>query len=403
LIRIGIVGKTNTGKTTFFNAATSSSSEVSNYPFTTKKPNEAQGQVQALCVCRELGVEDKPRNSKCIDGWRFIPIEIIDLPGLIKGAFAGRGLGTQFLNVVAEADALLHVVDASGSVDQEGKITQPGQGNPVLDVYDIEEEMILWFKIAVDRALQRVKKKALKPGSLDKAMTKELVGIGVKSGHVTRALDEAGLRDKHPKSWKDEDSRSFSESIRAISKPTLIVANKMDLAYSEKNFERLREEFKSQLVVPVSSEAEVALNRAKEAGFVEYVPGEETFRVIDESRLTKDQAWALAYVEQKVLNKLMRTGVQFALNSAVFKLLGMNTVYPVEDPKNLSDKKGNVLPDAYLVPKSYVAKDLAGEIHSDLAKTMIHAIDARNGLRLPQDYQLRDRDVISIVTATRKK
>ncbi len=403
MIRLGIVGKTNTGKTTFFNAATTSTSEVSNYPFTTKKPNIAMGQVQTLCVCKELGATDKPRNSKCVDGWRFIPVEIIDLPGLIKGAFAGRGLGTQFLNVVAQADALLHVVDASGSVDPEGKITHPGMGNPILDVYDIEEEMILWFKVSVDRALQRVKKKALTPATFTKVLTKELVGIGVKSQHVTRALEQTGLAEKNPKEWKDDDSRNFSESIRTIAKPTLVVANKMDLAYAEKNFERLREEFKSQLVVPVSSEAEVALNRAKERGFVEYVPGEETFRVVDESRLTKDQSWALTYVEQKVMTKLMRTGVQFAINSAVFKLLGMNAVYPVEDPKNLADHKGNVLPDTYLVPNGYTAKDLAMEIHSDLAKKMLHAIDARNGLRLPQDYLLRDRDIISIITAAPKK
>ena len=403
MIRVGIIGKTNTGKTTFSNAATSNAGEVSTYPFTTKKPNAATGQVQTLCVCRELGVTEKPRNSKCIDGWRFIPIEIIDLPGLLKGAFVGRGLGTQFLNVVAQADALLHVVDASGSVDAEGKITQPGMGNPILDVFDIEEEMILWFKVAVDRALQRVKKKTFKPESFNKAMAKELAGIGVKADHVTVSLGQTDLEEKPPKDWKDEDSRKFSENLRIISKPTLIVANKMDLAYSEKNFEKLREEFHSQLVVPVSSEAEVALTRAKEKGFVEYVPGEETFRVVDESRLTKDQKWALAYVEQKVLTKLMRTGVQFALNSAVFKLLGMNAVYPVEDPKNLADKRGNVLPDVYLVPNGYVAKDLAKEIHSDLAKKMLHAIDARSGLRLPQDYELRDRDVISIVTAAREK
>ena len=403
MIRIGIIGKTNTGKTTFFNAATSSTSEVSTYPFTTKKPNIATGHVQTLCVCRELDVKDRPRNSRCVDGWRSIPIEVIDLPGLIKGAFAGRGLGTQFLNVVSQADALLHVVDASASIDQEGKITKPGMGNPIIDVYDIEEEMILWFKVAVDRALQRVRKRAFKPGSFNKALTKELVGIGVKAEHVTSSLEQTGLAEKNPREWKDEDSRSFSEALRTISKPTLIVANKMDLAYSEKNFEKLREEFKSQLVVPVSSEAEVALNRAKQKGFVEYVPGEETFRVVDESRLTKEQSWALAYVEQRVMTKLMRTGVQFALNSAVFKLLGMNVVYPVEDPKNLSDKEGNILPDASLVPKGYVAKDLAKAIHSDLAKRMLHAIDARNGLRLPQDYSLRDRDVISIVTAAPKK
>ena len=403
MIRIGIIGKTNTGKTTFFNAATSSTSEVSTYPFTTKKPNIATGHVQTLCVCRELDVKDRPRNSRCVDGWRSIPIEVIDLPGLIKGAFAGRGLGTQFLNVVSQADALLHVVDASASIDQEGKITRPGMGNPIIDVYDIEEEMILWFKVAVDRALQRVRKRDFKPASFNKALTKELVGIGVKAEHVNSSLEQTGLAEKNPREWKDEDSRSFSEALRTISKPTLIVANKMDLAYSEKNFEKLREEFKSQLVVPVSSEAEVALNRAKQKGFVEYVPGEETFRVVDESRLTKEQSWALAYVEQRVMTKLMRTGVQFALNSAVFKLLGMNVVYPVEDPKNLSDKKGNILPDASLVPKGYLAKDLAKAIHSDLAKRMLHAIDARNGLRLPQDYSLRDRDVISIVTAAPKK
>ena len=350
-----------------------------------------------------MGVTDKPRNSSCVDGWRFIPIEIIDLPGLIKGAFSGKGLGTQFLNVVAQADALLHLVDASGSIDTEGKIAHPGMGNPVLDVYDIEEEMILWFKVAVDRALQRIKKKTFKAGSFTKPMAKELAGIGVKLQHVSTALEETRLTDKQPKDWKDDDSRKFSETLRSISRPTLIVANKMDLAYSERNFEKLREEFKSQLVVPVCSEAEVALNRAVKKGFIEYVPGEETFRVLDESRLTKDQSWALAYVQQRVMTKWMRTGVEFALNSAIFKLLGMNSVYPVEDSQNLADRKGNVLPDTYLVPKGYIAKDLAKEIHSELAAKMLHAIDARTGVRLPQDYELRDRDIISIVTAAKKK
>jgi ribosome-binding ATPase len=402
MIRIGIIGKTNTGKTTFFNAATKSSAEVSTYPFTTKKPNIASGQVQTLCVCRELRVTDKPRNSTCIDGWRFVPVQIIDLPGLIRGAFQGRGLGTQFLNVVAEADALLHIVDSSGSVDAEGKITRPGMGNPVIDVYDIEEEMILWFKVAVDRALTRLRKRALKK-TFDAPLAKELAGIGVKRVHVTKALEESGLAEKNPKEWKDDDARLFAEKTRAISKPTILIANKMDLAEAEKNFEKLRTEFKSQLVIPVCSEAELALRRAEEKGFIRYVPGEETFQVTDESRLTKDQAWALAYVEQRVLTKLMRTGVQFAINSCVFKLLGLNAVYPVEDPKNLADRKGNILPDTFLIPNGQTSKELARAIHTDLASKMLYAIDARSGLRLPTDYILRDRDVISIVAASKKK
>ena len=402
MIRIGIIGKTNTGKTTFFNATTRANAEISNYPFTTKKPNFASGQVQTLCVCRELHVTDKPRNSTCIDGWRFVPVEIIDLPGLIKGAWAGRGLGTQFLNVVAEADALLHIVDASGSVDEEGKITRPGMGNPVIDVYDIEEEMILWFKVAIDRALTRLRKRTIKK-TLDIPLSKELAGIGVRRVHVPKALEEAGLAEKSPKDWRDEDARLFAEKIRAISKPTVIIANKMDLAEAEKNFERLRTEFKSQLVIPVSSEAELALRRAEEKGFIKYVPGQEAFRVLDESRLTKDQAWALAYVEQRVFTKLMRTGVQFAINSCVFKLLSLNAVYPVEDPKTFADRKGNVLPDTFLIPNGQTTKDLAKAIHTDLANRMLYAIDARSGLRLPTDYTIRDRDVISIVAASKKK
>jgi ribosome-binding ATPase YchF (GTP1/OBG family) len=255
----------------------------------------------------------------------------------------------------------------------------------------------------VDRSLQRLRKRPLKTGAYDKAFTKELAGIGVKLEHVTAALEASNLSTKHPKEWKDEDSRKFSENIRIVSKPTLIIANKMDLAHSEKNFEKLREEFNSQLIIPASSEAELALKRAQEKGFIQYVPGEETFKVLDESRISKDQAWALAYVQQRVMTKLMRTGVEFALNSAVFKLLGMNAVYPVEDPKKFSDKKGNVLPDAFLVPRECTPKDLAKEIHSELAEKMLYAIDTRDGLRLPNDYLLRDRDVISIVTAARKK
>ncbi len=404
MIKVGIVGKTNTGKTTFFNAATGSTAEISTYPFTTKKPNIAKGDVQTLCVCRELNLTDKPRNSTCTDGWRFIPVEIIDLPGLIKGAWAGRGLGTQFLNVVAQADALLHVVDASGSIDPDGKIAKAGMGNPVLDVYDIEEELILWFKAAVDRALQRTRRRTMrKPAQFVDPLAKELAGIGVKRDHVARALASSQLEEKSPKDWNDEDSRAFSEHLRAISRPTIIIANKMDLAHAEKNFERLRAEFKTQLVIPVCSEAELALRRAQEKGFIEYVPGEETFQVLDESRLTKDQAWALAYVQQKVMTKLMRTGVQFALNACIFKLLGMNAVYPVEDPEKMADRKGNVLPDVMLVPNGRTAKDLAISIHSDLASRMLYAIDARNGLRLPNEYILRDRDVISVVTAAKKK
>jgi len=404
MIRIGIVGKTNTGKTTFFNAATLQSAKISTYPFTTKRPNVGIAQVQTLCACRELGVDDNPVNSTCIDGRRFIPVELIDLPGLIKGAWAGKGLGNQFLNVAAQADALLHIVDASGGVDAEGRISKPGMGNPVLDIYDIEEELVLWFAATIQRTLKRVAKRMAKTRTiLEEAFGEELTGLKVKPEQVRKALEAADLESKDVNRWKQDDVREFSQKIRTLSKPTLIIANKMDVPFADRYLGKIAEEFKGSAVVPCCSEAELALRRAEQKGFIEYVPGEETFKVVDRSRLTKEQLWALNYVQQRVLSKWLRTGVQFALNMCVFKLLGMNSVYPVENEKALSDKKGHVLPDVFLVSPMATARELAGQIHSDLAKTMLYALDARTGVRLPTDYVLRDRDIVKIVSTARRK
>ena len=95
--------------------------------------------------------------------------------------------------------------------------------------------------------------------------------------------------------------------------------------------------------------------------------------------------------------------MQFALNTCVFKLLGMNVVYPVEDADKFSDRKGAVLPDAFLVPYNASVSDLAAQIHSELARTMIYAVDARTKIRLPKDYKLKDRDVVNIVAAAKGK
>lgn len=403
MIKIGLIGKTNAGKTTFFNAATLLSAEVSTYPFTTKEPNIGRAYIQTICVCKELGVKDNPQNSFCIDGWRFIPVELIDLPGLIKGAWLGKGLGTAFLSIAAQADVLLHVVDASGSVDSEGRLTKPGFGNPILDVYDVEEELTRWFAKTIERSSKKIIKQVDKGGDLAEAIAEVLAGLKIKLTHVAKALEASGLKNKRMENWFEKDYLNFAKELRSLSKPTIIIANKMDIGPAEENFKKLSEEFKEIIIVPCSSDAELALRRAEQKGFIKYIPGEEAFKVVDESKLTKEQKWALNYVQQRVLSKFIGTGVQFALNLSVFKLLGMNVVYPVEDAEHLSDKKGNVLPDAFLVSKDSTIKDLAAQIHTELAQTLIYGIDARTGLRLPVNYTLRDRDIIHIVAASKRK
>jgi hypothetical protein len=402
LIKIGIVGKTNAGKTTFFNAATLLEAEVSNYPFTTKKPNICQAYAKTICVCRELGVKDNPRNSSCINGFRFVPIQLIDLPGLIKGSWMGKGLGSQFLSVASQADALIHVVDASGSVDSEGKLTKPGMGSPVADIYDIEEELVRWYAKSIEKTIEKVKKHPKKGMSGLGILEKDLAGVKITGEHITKSIEKSKL-SASPGKWTRDDILEFSKNLREISKPTVIVANKMDLYPAEKNYEKLVEEFGRAFVIPAASDAELALRRAEQKGYVEYVPGEELFRVRNQEKLTPEQQEAFVYVEKRVFSKMIRTGVQFALNTCVFKLLSMNAVYPIEDEEKLSDKKGNVLPDVILLPYNASVKDLAGQIHSQLAKTIIYAVDARTKIRLPVDYRLKDRDVIRIVAATKRK
>jgi len=402
-IRIGIIGKTNAGKTTLYNSMTLQTAEVSTYPFTTKSPNSGVANALTLCVHKEFNVQDTPQNSRCEDGWRFIPIEVTDLPGLIKGAWMGKGLGNQFLSVAAQSDALLHVVDASGSVDKDGRISEPGTGDPLADFADVELELVLWYVKLFTSNLSKIAKASRLPGSsLPDAVSEVLHGIGIRKSHVTFALKEALLEEKPLENWSEKEIQNFCWILRDASKPTLIIANKMDLPYAAENFKILREHYKDLIVVPTSGEAELTLRRAEVKGLIKYVPGEERFEVVKPQELSDPQKSALAYIRRKVFGEYLRTGVQFALNIAIFKLLKMNSIYPVYDPEKLSDKDGNVLPDVYLLPSGSTLDDLARLVHTELDKGLLYAIDVRTGLHLPANYVLRDRDVLSIVSTFRR-
>jgi ribosome-binding ATPase len=402
-IRIGLIGKTNAGKTTLFNSMTLLSGDISNYPFTTKAADTGMATAVTLCVHREFGVQDAPANSKCDDGWRFVPVEVTDLPGLIKGAWMGKGLGNQFLSVAAQSDAIFHVVDASGSVDKDGKISEPGSGDPLADFADVELELVLWYVKLFTANIGKITKLSRTPGyGIPDAVAEVLQGIGVRKEHVVRALGEALLTDKSLESWNEEEIRAFCWALREVSKPTLIIANKMDLPTAAENFKRLREKYRGMIVVPTSGEAELTLRRAEARGLIRYVPGEERFEIVKPQDLNDAQRTALAYIRRKVFGEYLRTGVQFAMNIAVFKLLKMNAVYPVADPEKLTDKDGRVLPDVYLMQSGSTVADLAATIHSDLVKGLVYAVDVRSGIHLPTNYVLRDRDVLSIVSTAKR-
>ena len=401
-IRIGLIGKTNTGKTTFFNAATLSSAEISSYPFTTKKPVSGTANAITLCVHPEFKITDNPNNSRCVDGWRYIPIELIDLPGLIKDAWKGKGLGNQFLSIAAQSDALLHVVDASGGIDSTGKITETGAGDPISDFADIEEELIMWYQKIFEGNREKTSKTIKTDSDLVDALTDLYRGIGVNKGHVKKTLIMTGLAEKKFDDFDMIDSKKFASYLRKISKPTLIVANKIDVKGADANFNRLRERYNDSIVIPASGDSELSLRRAEQKGLIKYSPGSEQFEIVKPDQLGEKQMRALDFIKSGIMGEYMRTGVQFAINVAVFKLLKMNSIYPVADEKNMADNQGRILPDLILLKDGATIMDLAKEIHTDLTKGLLYAKDLRYNLRLPTDYQLRDRDVVSLISASKK-
>jgi ribosome-binding ATPase YchF (GTP1/OBG family) len=396
-LTIGIVGKTNTGKTTLFNAATLLNAKISNFPFTTKEPNIGTAYVCDVCVCKELGVKDNPLNSTCIDGWRYVPVKIIDVPGLLKDAWMGRGLGNQFLSVIGQADALIHVVDASGSIDADGKITQPGSGNPVQDAMDIEMEIDRWIADIIERNKPFIIREA-SASSLAEAIAKSLSGVKANPLQVSQALEKSELKDVPFVKWDFNQVIKFATFLLPIIKPTLIIANKMDILTSENYLPMLTEYYGRSLVAACSAEAELVLRRAEKMGLLQYTPGQEQFRIKENVSLTAKQQGALKYIETRVMAKWISTGIQQALNTVVFKLLKNNMVYPVSDEFKFTDHHGNVLPDVYLMPDGSTPIDLARNVHTRLAENYILAIDAKTGIRLPKDYSLRHKDVVKIVT-----
>ena len=399
--KLGIVGKPNTGKSTFFSSATLIPVDIGNYPFTTIKPNRGIGYLRTPCVHPEFNIEDNPKNSLCLNGIRLVPIELIDVAGLVPGAWKGRGLGNQFLDEIRKADALLHVVDVSGSTDCEGRICKQGEHDPLEDVKFLDNEITLWMNQILKKDWSKMARTA-ESGKEDliSLLESRLSGLAIKRYHIIESLRKTDLNLDKPEHWTDNDIFEFLKILRAISKPTLIAANKIDLPNAEENIERLKES--GYNVVPCSAEAELALRRAGEKGLINYTPGDCKLTLKNSEKLTAAQKRALNLIQEQILYKFGSTGIQEAINTAFLQLLQMITVYPVEDSEHLSDHKGRVLPDVYLVPYGTTARQLAYIIHTELGDSFIHAIDIRGKNRIGEDYILKDRDVISIISAKKR-
>jgi ribosome-binding ATPase YchF (GTP1/OBG family) len=398
---VGIIGKPNVGKSTFFNAATLLNVPMANYPFTTVEPNFGVAYLSTECACKSLGVDDNPVNSRCVDGVRLLPVKIVDVAGLVKGAAEGRGLGNKFLDNVRQADALVHVVDAAGATDEEGVSAAEGSRNPLGDVEFVEREFDVWLEQLLLKDWQRIARTAESGGGKTVDILGErLSGLGIVEKHIHAAADRAGLKLDVPTGWSKDDLLRFCTALREESKPSVIAANKVDLPAAKENVERIKAA--GRFTIPCAAEAELLLRRAAERKLIRYTPGASDFEILDKEHLNAVQIKALEMVREKVLNVWGSTGVQQVINSAYLDLLQGIVVYPVEDENRFADKKGNVLPDAYILREGSTAKDLAYAIHSDLGETFLYGVDAKRGMRLGADHPLKNGDVVKIVSAAKR-
>ena len=390
---IGIVGKPNCGKSTFFKAATLMDVFIANFPFATIKPNHGAASVRIECVDKEFGKQFTPKMGTCANGIRFVPVDLLDVAGLVPGAYKGVGLGNQFLNDLNMADALVHVIDASGSANEKGEPVTPGSYNPADDVRFLETELDMWYLGLIKIGWEKFARTVMQTkANIAKSLAKQLSGLRVTEDMITDAIKNLKLPEDIM-SWKEEDLLRLASVLRKRTKPIVVAANKCDMPSAERNLELLKTIFQDFKIIPCSAESELALKEAAKRELISYQPGSSDFTV--KGQLNEQQSAALDFVKKNILDKYGSTGVQEVLDYAVFELLKYIAIFPGGVNK-LTDSQGRVLPDCFLMPGNSTALDFAYKLHTDFGKNFIKAIDVKTKMAVGKDHKLKHRDVIEI-------
>jgi hypothetical protein len=378
-MKIGIIGRTNVGKSTLFKALTLEEVEIEDRPFTTIEPNKGVGYVTVECPEKYFNVKCNPHNAPCIDGIRFVPINIIDVAGLVEGASEGKGLGNKFLSDIMEADAIIEVIDISGNTDSNGNKTK--DFDPAIDIEMVDNEIKKWIASIILRS------RYVGKDDIADIIFKNVSGINIKYSTVKEVVKELNIKEIN-----EDTAFNMASLMMEKDKPILILCNKMDSVEDlEERIKKLKERFHYDFMA-CSAAAELTIKEAEKSGFIRFKDN----KIERLKELSNDQEKAINIIE-KIIKKYGGTGVREALNHLVFELKGYKVVFPVEDEKKLTDSIGRILPDAYLVEKDATPKDVAAMIHSDIAKNYKGAIDCKTNLKVKNDAPVKNGQVLKIL------
>ncbi|HLC95700.1 MAG TPA: redox-regulated ATPase YchF [Candidatus Nanoarchaeia archaeon] len=393
---VGVVGKANVGKSTFFKAATLAEVEIANYPFATIKPNSGVGYVKVDDPAAQFGKVSNPREGFVLGKKRFIPIQLIDVAGLVPGAHEGKGMGNQFLDDLRQASVLIHVVDMAGTTNERGESIEPGSYDPANDVRFLEEELDFWYAGILQKGWEKFAREVQQTHkNVTKALGKQLSGLGVTEEMIDELLPKIGL-EKQVTDWTQDDLFRIAQELRKITKPMIIASNKIDVPGALDNLNRVKELFPEHLFIPCSAESELALREAAKHGLISYVPGEKEFTLKEGIALNDRQKKALDFIQKNILTPLGTTGVQEVLDKAVFEVLHYIPLFPGGANK-LEDSDGNVIPDCFLMPPGTTALDFAYRLHTDFGEKFIRAIDVKTKRTVGKEHVLKAGDIVEIV------
>lgn len=394
---VGLVGKPSAGKSTFFRAATLAEAEIANYPFTTIKPNSGVGYVRVECADKEFGKQCNPRLGFCLNHTRFVPVQVLDVAGLVPEAHLGKGKGNQFLDDLRQAHVLIHVVDISGSINAFGEPVEAGSYDPLNDIRFLEVELDMWYYGIINKGWEKFARTIIQEKkNINKSIGTQLSGLGVDEKMVGEAVKKLGLSGEIMK-WSENELKKLATELRKRTKPMIIAANKIDVKGAMENYEKAVKAFPDYKIIPCSAESELALREAAKKELIDYVPGGNDFKIKDEQKLSPGQKKALEFVKKKILDVHGSTGVQQVLDYAILNILKYIAIFPGGVNK-LEDSKGNVLPDCFLLPFNSTALDFAFKLHTDFGNNFVKAIDVKTKLPIGKEHVLKHRDVVEIVT-----